>query len=95
MTDYKETAIGYLNVDDHATFSSGEVKWIRKILAFKEQYPDEVDIKKMPENNCGVIFAHVPKSWLKVSPPRKVNLSEEQKAAAAERMASARKKRKG
>lgn len=90
MTDFKETAVGYLNVDDHATFSSAETKWINKILKLQELYPNEVDVKYLPENNNGVIFAHIPKSWLKISPPRQVNLSEEQRLAAAERMAKAR-----
>ena len=32
----------------------------------------------------------VPKNWIKVSPPRQVNYSDEQRAAMAERLAAAR-----
>ena len=40
MTDFKETAVGYLNVDNYAVFSSSEQKWITKILKLHEDYPD-------------------------------------------------------
>ncbi len=93
MADFKETCVEYLDVDPHATFCSAERKWINKILKLKETYPDEVDIREYPENNDGNILAHIPKSWLKISPPRQVNYTEEQRVAAAERLASARSKR--
>lgn len=93
MADFKETCVEYIDADPHATFCSAERKWINKILKLKESYPDEVDIREYPENNNGNILAHVPKSWLKISPPRQVNYTEEQRAAASERLANARSKR--
>lgn len=93
MADLKETVFECVDVDKQATFCSGERKWINKILRLKEKRPNEVEIVCMPEDNEGIILAHVPKSWLKVSPPKKVEYSEEQRAAAAERLAEARKKR--
>jgi len=90
MADFKETCVEYLDVDSHATFCSAERKWINKIMKLKEAYPDEVEIQEYPENNCGNILVHIPKSWLKIAPPRQVNFTEEQRAAAAERMAAAR-----
>lgn len=86
MTDFKETAIGYLDVDKHATFSSSERKWINKILKYAESHPDSVHIKCYPEDNFGELVADIPKNWLKISPPRTVNYTEEQRAAMAERM---------
>lgn len=86
MTDYKETAVGYLDVDDHAIFSSSERKWINKILKLRESYPDDVKIEYLPEDNHGMLLAHIPKSWLKINPPHKRNMTDEQRAAAAERM---------
>ena len=90
MADFKETCVDYLDVDPHATFCSAERRWVNKILKLKESYPDEVDIRYYPENNDGIIVAHIPKKWLKISPPRQVNMTNEQKAALAERMAAAR-----
>lgn len=90
MADFKETCINYLNIDDHATFCSSEKKWINKIQRLHDQRPDEVEIIAAPENNDGVILAHIPKSWVKVSPPRQTNYTDEQRAAMAERLAAAR-----
>ena len=90
MADFKETCVDYLDVDDHATFCSAERKWVNKILKFKEAYPNEVKITAHPDGNDGIIVANIPKSWLKISPPRQVNFTEEQRLAAAERMAHAR-----
>lgn len=95
MTDFRETAVGYLNVDSYATFSSSEQKWINKILKLQESHPNDVQIEYMPEDNNGMLVAHVPKSWLKVSPPRQLNYTDEQRAEAAERLALARKNIKG
>lgn len=91
MAEFKETVVGYLNVDNYASFDSNETKWINKILKLKEQYPDDVKIIHMPDDNDGSLCAHIPKSWLKVSPPKKMNLTEEQKALRAERMRSLKK----
>lgn len=93
MADFKETSIDLLSVDNHATFCSSETKWINKILKLKEAYPDKVDIRYRPEDNDGMIVSHIPKSWIKVSPPRKRNMTEEQRVALAERLAFARSKR--
>ena len=93
--DHKETAINYLNIDEYATFCSSEKKWINKILALHEKHPDKVEIKHYPENNGGMIYAHIPKKWIKVSPPRQVNYTDEQKAAMAERLAAARGRKEG
>ena len=83
MADFKETVMGYVVGEKQASFCSAEKKWINKIIKLKETHPDEVHIDYYPEDNCGILLAHIPTRWIKVSPPRQV--SEEQKAAAAER----------
>ena len=95
MADFKETCVEYLDVDDHATFCSAERKWVNKILKLKEEYPDEVDIRNYPEDNHGVILAHIPKNWLKISPKRTRDLTDEQREAMSKRLAEAREKRNG
>lgn len=94
MADFKETLFEYLDVDKRATFCSAERKWINKINKLYEKYPDEVEIVAVPEENDGMIYAHLPKSWLKISPPKKVNLTDEQKAERALRMRTLAKERK-
>lgn len=93
MADFKETAFDYLDVDDKATFCSSERRWINKMIKLSEKFPDEVKIDRMPEDNGGVILAHLPKNWLKISPPKKVNLSEEEREKRAERFRDLRKKK--
>ena len=95
MADFKETCINWLASEPRATFCSEEQKWINKILKLKEEYPDEVNIQVAPENNHGVLLADVPKSWIKVSPKRKRNYTDEQRAAAAARMKAVKEKQNG
>lgn len=71
-------------------FSSDERRWINKIRKLQEDYPDQVKIISQPEQNDGCIYCTVPSEWLKIKPPTKRNLSEEQKIAARERMMKAR-----
>ena len=92
MADFKETGIEYINTESHATFFSSEIKWINKIASLKEKHPNDVEITYAPEDNGGVVVAHIPKSWMKISPPAKRTMTDEQRAAAAERLRSAREK---
>ena len=59
---------------------------------YKESHPDDVDFV---ENSDGSICGHVPLKWLKISPPRKVELTDEQKAERSERMRKLAASRKG
>ena len=95
MAEIKETVFECTNGSDVATITSNEQKWINKINKLATQRPDDVEIVYTPEDNYGYILAHVHKTWMKLSPPRAVNYTEEQKVAAAERMANARKNRGG
>lgn len=62
-----------------------------KLMRYAEERPDEV--KLMAENKDGSAFFHIPISYVKVSPPRKV--SEEQKKAAGERFRRMWEEKKG
>lgn len=89
--DFRETSIEYLSCNDHATLYSSEAKWIRKIKQLKLEYPNDITIKNEDSES---IVVHIPKSWFKVTPPRKMTLTDEQRAAAKERMFTARKNKK-
>ena len=80
-----ETAIGYLE-DRIAWFTTDELKWKRRIEKWAQEYPEEVEIRTRPEENDGCMVAKIPASWLRVRPPIKRNLSEEQRMAMSERM---------
>lgn len=85
-----ETALNYVDYKV-AYFSSDEPKWCRKMHELKEQYPDLVTIDYEPETNDGCICAKIPVSWFKISPPRKLNLTDERRLELSERMKKIRK----
>ena len=95
MNDLKETGVNFTSDEHCATFFSSERKWINKLLALSSQYPDDVQIVYCPEDNHGMLVAHIPKTYLKISPPRKREMTDEQREAAAVRLAEARAKRNG
>ena len=62
-----------------------------KLMRYARERPEEVKLKA--ENKDGSAFFHVPVSYIKVSPPRKV--SEEQAKSAGERFRKMWEKKKG
>lgn len=81
LPDYEDLAdngIEWLRRGKRATcqFSHGRFKTMVKRLA--EKYPEQCEI--VVENKDGSILAHVPLSWVKISPPRKLELSDEERA---------------
>ena len=80
-----DTSLSYTDRET-AYFSSDEPKWIRKIRALAQEHPGEVQIEYEPETNDGCICAKIPVSWFKISPPKKRNLSDEQRKEIAERL---------
>jgi hypothetical protein len=89
----KETCFNHVDNEKTAIFCSSERKWINKLLKLHEQRPDEVKIVHYPEDNHGMLYAEIPNNYLKISPPRQTNYTDEQKAAMAERLAAAREKK--
>lgn len=86
-----ETAMGYLTEDEgRAWFSSDEKKWKNRIMKLAEEYPEQVKITVYPEDNDGCINAWIPAKWIRVKPPIKRNLTDEQRMAMSERMKKAR-----
>lgn len=84
-----ETCFNYCD-PKKAFFSSDERKWIIRIKKLIEEYPDDIRVIAMPENNDGCIYVELPASWLKVQPKRKVDMTEEQKNILRERLARMR-----
>lgn len=79
-----ETACEYLS-DKVMWVSTDEDKWKRRFLQWAEEYPEEVTIKRRPEENDGCLYLTCPASWLRIRPPIKRNMTEEQRKAIGER----------
>ncbi len=87
MDKYDETVFERVQGDEFWTVSTGEAKWKNRLVELAKSHP-EINIV---ENLDGSIYSHIPKNWLKITPPRK--LSEEQRLAAAERLKAGRMKK--
>lgn len=88
--DYKEFSIYWIKGENKASITLPSASSLgRKILRLAESHPGEVKIDKINDDDS--IMAHVPVKYIKVSPPR--NLTEEQRAAAKERLLAARVKK--
>ena len=83
------------NYTDKTMFvSSDQQRIINRVRKLADQYPDQVTIRKHPEQNDGCIYATMPAEWLKLSPPIKREMTDEQRLAASERMKELAQKRK-
>lgn len=84
MEAYNETVLEIEGSRDEWTVCTGQMVWKNRLAKLAKEHPD--DVKLMITNLDGSVVYHVPKSWVKISPPRRVTMSEEQKAISAERL---------
>ena len=85
----QDNCIEWLTGQKEVSITFSQKKYINKLKKYARDHPAEVKI--ISENNDGSICAHIPLSWIKVSPPRKGReMSEEEKAMMAERLLEAR-----
>lgn len=82
--DYRENGVEWLNGQDTVTFSFSQKKFINKVRALAEKYPDEVKI--YAENNDGSITGNLPLKFVKISAPRQVSMDDERRAILSQRM---------
>lgn len=80
-----ETACEY---DDRNVMrvSTDERRMINRMMKLAEQYPDEVEIIERPETNDGCLYLKCPADWLLIRHPKKMNYTDEQRAAMADRL---------
>ena len=86
-----ETCIEYCE-PGWAWMSTDERRWINKLRKLAHERPDECIIIKQPEENDGFIYAKFPQKWVRVNPPKVVNMTDEERAARAAALLAARKK---
>ena len=72
-----ENVIEFLNGQKRATVTLSQGRYKTKVEKLAKERPDECKI--LARNPDGTILAHVPTSWVKISPPRKVEMSEDRK----------------
>ena len=91
---FDEFVIEWLKNSATATVNFPRGRLATKVKKLAEQCPGEC--KVVHESKDGVVIAHIPVKWIRISRSGNGNrMSEEQRAAAAERLAAARAKRLG
>lgn len=70
-----ENCIEWIKDEERATLSLSQKRTITKVRRLAKSHPEGCQI--VAENEDGSICAHIPVSWVKISPPR--NLTEEQR----------------
>lgn len=84
MADLLESCFSNDSDGETGFFSSSERHWITKILKLKKQFPKQVSIIKLPENNNGIIYCEIPKNWFRLNPGK--TLTREQREAQGENL---------
>ena len=88
MSRSNENVIEWLTGQDRVALTLGQEKYINRVKRFAEKHPGEVDLV---ENTDGSVFAHVPLSWIKITPPVQREMTEEEREAVAIRLSRGRK----
>ena len=90
MENLRETAFDWTTRDEKGFFTSNESKWIKKIEEYASEHPNEVTILQQPHKNGGYLMASIPKSWIRIKPPNKKNLTDEQREVLRKRLEKTR-----
>ncbi len=82
ITAFNDNTIEFLKDHERATVSFSQGRYKSRIRKLAKERPGECQI--VAENKDGSLCAHIPTSWVKISPP--AARSEEQREIARERM---------
>lgn len=82
MDGCNENVIEFMTNDTRATLSFSQGRYKSTIRRLAEKHPEDCQI--IADNEDGSICAHVPVSWLRISPPRQY--TEEQRQQMGERL---------
>ena len=83
-----ETVFEHWDAKDTFTVSTDERHWKCVLAKLAEQHPAEVEC--VAQNGDGSVMYRVPTSWVRLRPPRKSSMTDEQRADFGRRMAALR-----
>lgn len=89
MAELSENVIKWITGDETISVTVSQKKFVNRIKRFA--LTDE-NVVILAENNDGSVFAHLPISYLKLSPKRTVNQTVQEKSEWAEKMRKSRRK---
>ena len=79
-----ETDIDHINGEDICSITTSDRKVKNLLAKLQSQHPDEV--VPMAFNQDGSVWYHLPWDYIKIVPPRKLNISEERRKELSDRM---------
>ena len=95
-SDIRENVIEWITGDNTICLTLTQPRYINKVKQLVEHYNQHsTQMADLIVNQDGSVLAHLPLECLKLSPKRSVEYSEEQRAAARDRIAAAREKKAG
>lgn len=74
-----ENAIEWLDSRDKATVTLHGGRLKNRVMKLAEDYPDEIEVRREPGENGGFLVAKIPVKWVKLTPPRRLELTDERK----------------
>lgn len=91
--EIKEFNLNIVDCDDMVSVTAYQTKFINQLKVLAEKHPDEV--KLIPTGINSVVLAHLPRKYVHVSfyESNRKEMSDDQRAAAAERLKKAREKK--
>lgn len=69
-----ENAIEWIKDGERATLTLSQRRTISRVKRLAAKYPERCKI--LVENKDGSVYAHIPTSWIKISPPRELTESQ-------------------
>lgn len=81
---YNETVFEIEGNRANWTVSTGHQIWKNRLMKLAEEHPEDVVVKAV--NKDGSMLFHVPREWLTIRPPVKLNISDERRAELSEQM---------
>ena len=86
-----ENEIEFIDGDKTCTVSFAARKFVNKMKKLHDK--DTTGFERFVENEDGSVYARIPLNWLKISPPRHVEMSDEKKEELRYRMKTMQKKK--
>lgn len=84
MDTIRDVTIGWEIGDEYAEVNTPNCRIRGRLRKLHEQRPE--DFQRYVENEDGSVYAKVPVKWVKISPPRHVEMTDERRTASAERL---------
>ena len=95
MLEVRETVIEHCEGDKYAAITAAEPSMVNRLKKLSRNLSrDRAEISAqfevIAENEDGSLFVHVPWSWVRIAPPRTLNLTDEERKAVGERLKASR-----